>query len=60
MKIRLLTTLLSLFVFSVAVAQTGSQVLVLEQSSFKAVQTDALTGVNIDPIATDSSRRAFL
>ena len=57
MKIRLLTTLLSLFVFSVAVAQTGSQVLVLEQSSFKAVQTDALTGVNIDPIATDSSRR---
>ena len=58
MKIKLLlTTLLSLLLLGAAVAQNSSQVLVLEQSSFKPVQTDALTGVNIDPIAKDSSRR---
>ena len=58
MKIKLLiTTLLLLLVLGTAEAQKSSQVLVLEQSSFTAVQTDALTGVNIDPIAKDSSRR---
>ncbi len=30
--------------------------IVLDRSSFRAVQTDALTGVNIDPIGEDSSR----
>ena len=32
--------------------------IVLDQSSFRGVQNDALTGVNIDPIRKDSSRNA--
>ena len=31
--------------------------IVLDSNSFRAVQTDALTGVNIDPIGMDSSRQ---
>ena len=37
-------------------AQGGSK-LVLDESSFAPVQVDALTGVNIDPIAKDRSNR---
>lgn len=33
------------------------QTIIIEQKSFRAVQTDALTGVNIDPIGLDYSKR---
>ena len=38
-------------------AQTSTQMIQLDQSSFRPTYTDALTGVNIDPIGKDSSRR---
>ena len=41
-----------------ATAQTSTQSIVIEQSSFKGIeQTDALTNVNIDPIQLDFSKR---
>ena len=39
-----------------ALAQNERSI-IIDQHSFRAVQTDALTGVNIDPIGLDSSRR---
>ena len=40
-------------------AQGGvSTGLYLDQSSFAPIQSDAITGVNIDPIAKDRSNRA--
>ena len=52
---RLLALLLSL-IYLTASAQVEHSI-VLDSNSFRAVQTDALTGVNIDPICMDSSRQ---
>ena len=52
----LLPLLIAVFISFAAVAQSEKSI-VIEQSSFRAVQSDALTGVNIDPIGEDSSRR---
>ena len=38
-------------------AQEGNTGLYLDESSFKAIQADAITGVNIDPIGKDRSNR---
>ena len=38
-------------------AQEGNTGLYLDKSSFKAIQADAITGVNIDPIGKDRSNR---
>ena len=53
---RLFSLLISLFVTAIATAQI-EQSIIIDQSTFKAVNSDALTGVNIDPIGVDSSRR---
>ena len=52
---RFFSILTLLFVALSASAQMEHSI-VLDRSSFRAVQTDALTGVNIDPIGEDSSR----
>ncbi len=52
---RFFSILTLLFVALSASAQMEHSI-VLDRSSFRAVQTDALTGVNIDPIREDSSR----
>ena len=39
------------------VAQSGKNTLEIDQSSFRPVQTDALSGVAIDPIGLDRSKR---
>lgn len=48
-------------IFAVVVAFTVSaqseKSIIIEQSSFRPIHSDALTGVNIDPIDVDSSRR---
>ena len=48
--------ILAFFLCTVSVAQSTNSIL-LDRGSFRAVQTDALTGVNIDPISTDSRRQ---
>ena len=57
---RILYTLISLVCFMAAssglFAQGGSS-LVLDEASFSPVNTDAMTGLNIDPIAKDRSNR---
>ena len=57
---RILYTLISLVCFMAAssglFAQGGST-LVLDEASFSPVNTDAMTGLNIDPIAKDRSNR---
>ena len=45
-----------LFLFATAFAQENKSI-IIEQSTFRAVQTDALTGVAVDAIGMDSSRR---
>ena len=58
MKRLLLTLIFSILVFGAITAQSSEQkMLVIEQGSFKPVQRDALTGVTIDQIQMDSSRR---
>ena len=54
---KFLVFLLTLFIYLTAVAQVENSI-VLDSKSFRAVQTDALTGVNIDPIGVDHSRQA--
>ena len=54
---RIFTILLTLFVCAIATAQMENSI-VLDTKSFHAVQQDALTGVNIDPIGLDHSRQA--
>ena len=54
---RLFAILTLLFATLTATAQIENSI-VLDSSTFRAVQTDALTGVNIDPIGLDRSRRA--
>ena len=52
---RVVVILVALFAFLTSSAQIEHSI-ILEQSSFRKVNTDALTGVNIDPIRLDSSR----
>ena len=54
---RILAILLTLFLCATATAQMENSI-VIDTKSFHAVQTDALTGVNIDPIGLDHSRQA--
>ena len=54
---RLLAILTLIAVAFSATAQITNSI-VLDRSTFRAVQTDALTGVNVDPIGVDRSRRA--
>ena len=53
---QLLTAIFVLFISLAATAQEEKSI-VIEQNSFRSVQTDALTGVNIDPIGLDYSKR---
>ncbi len=53
---RLLTIIFALFITLTAAAQAEKSI-VIDQSSFRPVQKDALTGVNIDPIELDNSKR---
>ena len=53
---RLLFAILTLIAFT-ATAQIEHSI-VLDAKSFRAVQQDELTGVNIDPIGLDHSRQA--
>ena len=52
---RVVVILVALFAFLTTSAQIEHSI-ILEQSSFRKVNTDALTGVNIDPILKDISR----
>ena len=54
---KIITILLTTFLCATATAQIENSI-VLDRSTFRAVQMDALTGVNIDPIGVDRSRRA--
>ena len=54
---RILAILLTIFLCATATAQMENSI-VIDTKSFRAVQTDALTGVNIDPIGLDHSRQA--
>ncbi len=51
-----LAALVSLFTMP-AVAQEAKRLINIDQSSFRPVQTGALSGVGIDPIAIDRSKR---
>ena len=53
---KLFSILLALFVVFTATAQSENSI-IIDQNSFRPLQSDALTGVNIDPIGVDSSRR---
>ena len=54
---RLLTFLISILTLLTATAQEEYSI-ILDQSTFRKVNADPLTGVNIDPIAKDKSRNA--
>ncbi len=54
---RILAILMTIFLCATASAQMTNSI-VIDTKSFRAVQTDALTGVNIDPIGLDHSRQA--
>ena len=53
---KIIAILLTLLVCATATAQITNSI-VIDRNSFRAVQTDVLTGVNIDPIGMDSSRQ---
>ena len=53
---RLLLLLTAIFSILTAAAQSENSI-IIDQNSLRAVQSDALTGVNIDSIGEDSSRR---
>ena len=53
---RILAILLTIFLCATASAQITNSI-VLDRSTFRAVQSDALTGVAVDPIGVDRSRR---
>lgn len=55
MKKHLLFLVTLLFAFAATAQQEHS--IVIDGKSFRPIKTDALTGVNIDPIQRDSSRR---
>ncbi|MBQ8853173.1 MAG: PEGA domain-containing protein [Alistipes sp.] len=54
---KLFAILLSCFVTTTALAQVEHSI-IIDESTFRAVQTDALTGANVDPIGLDHSRQA--
>ena len=54
---RLFVFLTAIFTILTASAEVEHSI-ILDQSSFRKVNTDALTGVNVDPIRKDSSRNA--
>lgn len=54
---RLLTLIIAILASLTVTAQVEHSI-ILDQSTFRKVQTDALTGVNIDPIRRDISRNA--
>ena len=56
MKRVLFTIIFAILAFG-ALAQESKQLININQASFRPVQTDALTGVNIDKIAKDRSQR---
>ena len=53
---KILAILLTIFLCATASAQIENSI-VLDKSTFRAVQSDALTGVAVDPIGVDHSRR---
>ena len=53
---RLFSLLISLCVTAIASAQI-EQSIIIDQATFKSINSDVLTGVNIDPIGVDRSRR---
>ena len=53
---KLFSIFVAIFIFSLAAAQEKHSI-IIDQASFRPIQTDALTGVAIDPIGKDSSRR---
>jgi hypothetical protein len=53
---RALAILTLLFVVFAATAQSENSI-IIDQNSFRPVQSDVLTGANVDPISVDSSRR---
>ena len=54
---KLLILFTAIFTILTATAQVEHSI-ILDQNSFRKVNTDALTGVNVDPIRKDSSRNA--
>ncbi|MBQ9137164.1 MAG: PEGA domain-containing protein [Alistipes sp.] len=54
---RFLILICALCVALGAAAQGATEAIVIDAATFRAVQSDALTGVNIDPIGVDLSRR---
>ncbi|MBE6193523.1 MAG: PEGA domain-containing protein [Rikenellaceae bacterium] len=54
---KLFAILLSCFITTTALAQVEHSI-IIDESTFRAVQTDALTGANVDPIGLDHSRQA--
>ena len=55
---RFLLAILTLFAVAFTATAQIEHSIVIDTKSFRAVQTDALTGVNIDPIGLDHSRQA--
>ena len=53
---RLFSLLFTLCIAAVASAQM-EQAIIIDRSTFRAIQSGSLSGVNIDPISLDSSRR---
>lgn len=53
---RVIAILFAVFAVATLYAQ-AVQTIIIEQKSFRPVQTDALTGINIDPIGLDFSKR---
>ena len=51
---RLLTILLTIFVSTTAFAKI-EHTIIIDEGTFKPVQKDNLTGLNIDPISKDSN-----
>ncbi len=49
--------ILTLFFVAFAASAQSENSIIIDQNSFRPLQSDALTGVNIDPIGVDSSRR---
>ena len=53
-----LFTILTLLLLTSAASAQSEKLIVIDSDSFRAVLSDALTGIPIDPIAVDSSDRA--
>ena len=53
---KILSIFVAILIYISAAAQIDNSI-IINQNSFRSVQRDVLTGVNIDPISVDSSRR---